>query len=110
MIEDRIFMDKRYIQFEDDGKKQLFFDTETRFIYMVQDFITGGAVIREFPDDSEIYNEYFAEYIKRTGETYTVKMEITTKEVNQYEVEKMIKGQLMKERMVVTKMEIERDR
>ncbi len=110
MIENRIFMDKRYIQFEDDGKKQLFFDTETRFIYMVQEFITGGTVIREFPDDSEIYNEYFAEYIKRTGETYTVKMKITTKEVNQYEVEKMIKGQLMKEGMVVTKMEIERDR
>ena len=110
MIEDRIFMDKRYVQFEDDGKKQLFFDTETRFIYMVQDSITGSTVIREFPDDSEVYNKYFAEYIKRTGEIYTVKMEITAKEVNQYEVEKMIKKQLMKECIVVTKMEIERDR
>lgn len=37
-------------------------------------------------------------------------MEIAAKEVNQYELEKMIKKQLMKECMVVTKMEIERDR
>lgn len=109
MIENRIFMDKRYIQFEDDGKKQLFFDTETRFIYMVQEFITGGTVISEFPDDCDVYNKYFAKYIKRTGETYTVKMEIAAKEVNQYELEKMIKKQFMKECMVVTKMEIERD-
>lgn len=39
MIEDRIFMDKRYVQFEDDGKKQLFFDRETGFIYRVNECI-----------------------------------------------------------------------
>ena len=110
MIENRIFMDKRYVQFEDDGEKQLFFDRETDFIYMVQDSINGSTVIREFPDDCDVYNKYFAKYIKRTGETYTVKMEIAAKEVNQYELEKLIKKQFMKECMVVTKMEIERDR
>ena len=89
MIENRIFMDKRYVQFEDDGKEQLFFDTETRFIYKAYKSVSGGIIIKEIPDDCEgYYDKLFAEYIKRTGETYTVKMEITAKEVNQYELEK----------------------
>lgn len=54
MIENRIFIDKRYVQFEDDGEKQLFFDRETGFIYMVQDSINGSTVIREFPDDCDV--------------------------------------------------------
>ena len=110
MIADKIFMSGRYTEFKEDESRQYYFDRDTNFIYVVYEAKNGDEFIREIPDDSPAYGDLFAEYIKAIGEKYIIKMEVAAKEVNQYELEKMIKKQLMEEHMVVTKMEIERDR
>lgn len=109
MIANLIFMSGRYTEFKEDESRQYYFDRDTNFIYVVYEAKNGDEFIREIPDDSPAYGEIFAEYVKAIGEKYIIKMEVAAEEVNQYEVEKMIKNQL-KNNMVVTKMEIERDK
>lgn len=94
MLADRIFLDRRYEQFEESEYGQTYFDTETRAIYRVQELECGSTSITEIPEDADDYSRYFERYMKARGEKYNITLELFADEVDPDEVKSLIRVRL----------------
>lgn len=62
MLHQNWFMSEKFVMFVDYGYQQIFFDTETKNIYVGEECGPGITNIREITKESELYKRYYDNY------------------------------------------------